>query len=131
MDCFYTDRPVDFDLLTSFTSEQAEIIAPMEHERWLREKKSMGWHPGDAYKTIPAEMVPFAASCDERNIRKILREQFRMHELALSGDFTAEEAWQHYLALPEAEQQKDILPFNRMLKLIKKFDGLRIYQLSK
>ena len=131
VDCFYTDRPVDFDLLTSFTSDQAEIIAPMEHERWLREKKSMGWHPGDAYKKIPAEMVPFAASCDERNMRKMLREQFRMHELALSGDFSAEEARQHYLALPEAEQQKDIQPFNSMLKLIKKFDGLRIYQLSK
>ena len=61
----------------------------------------------------------------------MLREQFRMHELALSGDFAAEEARQHYLALPEAEQQKDIQPFNSMLKLIKKFDGLRIYQLSK
>ena len=131
VDCFYTDKPVDFDLLSVFTAQQAETIAPLEHERWLREKRSMGWQYGDAYKTIPAAFVPFAALVGERDLRKMLREQFRMHELAMSGEISAEAAREHYLALPEAEQQKDIQPFNSMLRLIKKFDGLRIYRLSK
>ena len=32
--------------------------------------------------------------------------------------------------LPEDEKGKDYRPFNSMLKLIKKFDGLRIYKLN-
>ena len=35
----------------------------------------------------------------------------------------------HYAALPLEEQEKDYEPFNSMLKLIKEFNGLRIYQL--
>ncbi len=37
---------------------------------------------------------------------------------------------EHYLALPYDEQGKDILPFETMLKLIKKFEGLRIYKIE-
>ena len=35
----------------------------------------------------------------------------------------------HFNQLPENEQGKDIWPFNSMLQLLKKFDGLRIYHL--
>ena len=40
------------------------------------------------------------------------------------------EIFAHYEALPEEEKKKDFEPFNSMLKLIKKFDGLRIYRLD-
>lgn len=129
INCFYTDKPVDFDMLTAFTEQQVDIIAPMEHERWMNEKADMAWQPGSLYQTISLDKVPFAASYNEKSVRKMLREQFRMHELVLPGKPDFEEVREHYLQLVEAEKEKDFLPFNSMLKLIKKFDGLRIYQL--
>ena len=42
---------------------------------------------------------------------------------------TDELIYGHYLSLPEEDQHKDWRPFNSMLKLLKKYDGLRIYQL--
>ena len=36
----------------------------------------------------------------------------------------------HYDSLDEADQDKDWRPFNSMLLLLKKFDGLRIYKLN-
>ncbi len=50
MGCFYTDRPVDYEMVTSFSREQMEVIAPLEHERWIREQISMGWIKGDLYE---------------------------------------------------------------------------------
>ena len=67
---------------------------------------------------------------DEKTARKALREQLRMHKLAMDGDPDEEEIRAHYDALPEDEKRKDYEPFNSMLKLIKKFDGLRIYKLN-
>ena len=37
---------------------------------------------------------------------------------------------EHYLGLSEEDQGKDWKPFNSMLKLLKKFDGIRIYKLD-
>ena len=127
--CFYTDKPVNYDMLSAFTPEQVDIIAPMEHERWVREKIAMGWKYGTEYQMLPLEKIPFAAGKDEKNARKMLRELLRLHELALGGEPTPEEIHEHYHSLVEPEKEKDYQPFNSMLKLIKKFDGLRIYQL--
>ena len=131
LDCFYTDKPVNYDMLPAFTPEQADIIAAMEHERWIREKIAMGWHYGDDYEHIPLDRVTFTGGKDEKNIRTMLREQFRMHKLALDGTPTTEEIRSHYLSLMQSEKEKDYEPFNSMLKLIKKFDGLRIYRLPR
>ena len=124
--CFYTDRPVDFDMLTEFTPEQIRIIGPMEHERWVREHQAMGWRFGDAYEHVP---VP-AEIDNERAWRKMLREQMRCHKMAMDGELTRENILKHYEDLPEAEKDKDWQPFNSMLKLVKRFDGLRIYQFA-
>ena len=131
LDCFYTDKPVDYALLSSFTPEQVDIIAPLEHERWMREKIAMGWRFGDAYLTIPLEKIPFAVGKTENEARAMLREQLRIHELLLEGNPTSEEIRKHYFDLVYTEKEKDFQPFNSMLKLVKKFDGLRIYELSK
>ena len=53
-----------------------------------------------------------------------------MHKLAMDGDPDDAEIFAHYEALPYEEKIKDFEPFNSMLKLIKKFDGLRIYRLD-
>ena len=47
----------------------------------------------------------------------------------MDGDVTDEEVRAHFFSLPEKDQDKDWKPFNSMLKLLKKFDGLRIYKL--
>jgi hypothetical protein len=54
----------------------------------------------------------------------------RCHKLAMDGSVTTEDIREHYLALPVEDQDKDWKPFNSMLKLLKKFDGLRIYKLD-
>jgi len=121
--CFYTDKPVDFEIVSRFTPEQTAVFAPMEHERWVREHRSMGWTSGGAYETVDY-------SGEGRSMyyyRKAFREQMRMHKLAMDGEPSEQEIFAHYDALPETEKGKDWEPFNSMLKLIKVFDGLRIY----
>ena len=122
--CFYTDRQVDFDMLEAFTQEQILRIAPLEYERWLREHQSMGWRMGDLYERVP---VPRGA--DEMSYRAALREQMRCHKLVMDGELTKEQIISHYQGhLSVYETQKDRLSFNNMLKLMRKFDGVRIYQ---
>ncbi|MBQ3281729.1 MAG: hypothetical protein IJH41_04930 [Eubacterium sp.] len=124
--CFYTDKSVDFDVLKEFTPEQMDCVGPMEYERWVLEHKSMGWDHGDLYDHIP---VPEGA--DENEYRRMIREQMRCHKRLPEGqDLTHEQIYKHYEELSESEKDKDRLPFNSMLQLVKKFDGLRIYQFS-
>lgn len=130
IDCFYTDKPVDCEEVVRFSPAQIEVFAPMEHKRWVLEHISMGWRFGAEYETVP---VPEGESLPEgRSMyaeRKAYREQMRRHKLTMDGVPSDEEIRAHYEALPETEKEKDYEPFNRMLKLIKKFDGLRIYKL--
>lgn len=122
--CFYTDKPVDFDLLTEFSTEQAEIIAPLEHERWLRSRYDAGWVHGNEYETCK---VP--AGCSEKEERQKIREQMRCHKLMINGDITAERAREHFVSLPLEEQDKDLEPLNWMLYLIHTLDGVKIYSI--
>ncbi len=125
--CFYTDRQVDFDMLEAFSPEEIECIAPMEHERWVREHQSMGWSHGDFY-----EQVPVPRGVCEKEYRSALREQARCHKMAMDGELTKEKILRHYRDfLPEEEKEKDYQLFNCMLRLIRRFDGLRIYRFAK
>ncbi|MBR3275501.1 MAG: hypothetical protein IKG08_02660 [Eubacterium sp.] len=128
LNMFYSDRPVNYEMVSEFSEHEVEFIAPLEHERWVREHQSMGWRASDVYETLtlPAD-VP---ASEESAFRKNLREQFRCHKLTMDGELTENMIFAHYYFLPEEEQGKDKEPFNCMLKLIKKFDGLRIYQLG-
>ena len=119
--CFFTDKPVDYEMVTEFKPEQIAVFAPMEHERWITEHAAMGWTYGEDYETL-AEKAGLNA--------KDLREQFRQHKLAMNSDPTKNEIYEHYNSLSEEDKGKDWRPFNSMLKLIRKFDGLRIYQLD-
>jgi len=121
--CFYTDRQVGYPMVRRFTPEEVAVFSPMEHGRWVREHKRMGWIPGDAYETLPLDP-------DGRNERRALREQMRMHKLCMDGDPTDSEILAHYLGLSEADQDKDWKPFACMLELIRQYDGLRIYRLE-
>ena len=124
--CFYTDRQVDFDMVEAFSPEEIENIAPLEHERWVREHQSMGWSCNDFY-----EHVPVPQDIDEKEYRAALREQTRCHAMAMDGELTKENIRRHYRDfVPESEKNKDFQPFNCMLRLIRRFDGLRIYRFA-
>ena len=90
----------------------------------------MGWISGDLYETVSLPDELLNRYGDEKTARNALREQFRMHKLAMDGAPKQAEIFAHYAALPLEEREKDYEPFNSMLKLIKKFDGLRIYKLD-
>ena len=131
--CFYTDKPVDFDMMTAFTQEELNTIAPMEHERWVREHIAGSWMSGDEYEDKDLDISEpsrygLSADLSEKKIRAALREQMRRHKLTMDGDPTEEEIKVHYDHLPPEEQGKDWKPMMSMLKLIKKYDGLRIYR---
>ena len=126
----YTDKPVDYAMVTEFTPEQAAVIAPMEHERWIREHQMMGWVSGTDYETLP---LPDGINPDTpkgREMRRAMREQMRCHKLAMEGTVTSEDIRNHYRSLSEEDQGKDWKPFNSMLQILKKYDGLRIYSLD-
>ena len=128
INCFYTDKPVDYEMVTEFTPEQAAIFAPMEHERWVREHQMMGWVYGKRYENVK---LPKGLSKDEKAaMRGALREQMRCHKLTMNAPKTSAEIKAHYDSLPESEQDKDWKPFNSLLKILKKFDGVRIYVYS-
>lgn len=118
--CFYTDKPVDYELLEEFTDADMDIIGPMEHKRWLDEKLSMGWTYGTAYKDEKLCKEICGADGDVRAISRNLREQTRMHELMVES----------YEELSKDEQDKDTEPMNCMLRLIDEYDGLRIYRVN-
>ena len=110
-------------MLRSYTPEMTAVFAPMEHARWVRDHQKAGWLPGDEYETLPV-------TGNEKEARKALREQLRRHKLTMPDNATDAEIYAHYQSLPPEEQGKDYLPYNSMLKLLRKFDGLRIYCLD-
>ena len=59
-----------------------------------------------------------------------LREQMRMHKLTMNRGADETAIREHYNTLPEDDKGKDIWPFNSMLELLKKYDGVRIYKLK-
>ena len=77
IDCFYTDRPVDFDEVRGFTPEQIDIFAPMEHARWVREHHALGWRCDDVYEEL-------GAKGGNQDI-KALRERLRCHKLCMNS----------------------------------------------
>jgi hypothetical protein len=67
----------------------------------------------------------------EKEYRAAIREQTRCHAMAMDGEVTKEEIFRHYRnCLHESEKEKDFEPFNCMLRLIRRFDGLRIYRFA-
>ena len=91
----------------------------------MREQQSMGWRFGDVY-----ERVPVPDGVNESAWSQMLREQMRCHKLAMDGDLDKEKILLHYEELSDADKGKDWKPFNSMLKLVKRFDGLRIYRFA-
>lgn len=113
--CFYTDKPVDYEMVDYFSEDELSKIGVLEHRRWLQEHYDMGWEYGQPDKTE--------------------RESLRQHMDMLPGfrgwqDVSLENAKKNYERLDQAEQDKDTEPMECMLTMLRMFDGLRIYRLN-
>ncbi len=112
--CFYTDKPVDFELVDKFTEEDMVKISLLEHQRWLQEHCDMGWIYGTPAKAD----------------RDFLRQHIDMIP-DFEGQFkvTLEAAKENYKRLDKEEQDKDTDPMDCMLAMLRMYDGIRIYRL--
>jgi arginyl-tRNA synthetase len=99
--CFYTDRPVAYEIVKKFNDDELLKLGRNEHRRWEEEKMEMCWLPGEKFES------------------KLQREQTRIHSLLNT----------HYDDLCKEEQLKDTEPLNNMVKLLKEYDGLRIFRI--
>lgn len=116
IDCFYTDKPVDYEILEHFEPEDAVKIGLMEHRRWLEEHYQMGWSFGEKL------------AGDEREQRRVHADMIPAEKI-VDGVISEEAVKENYDRLGKGEQDKDIAPMDAMLTLLKMFEGLRIYRI--
>ena len=108
---FFSDRPVSFPELGSFTQNQLEQIGNSEHEAWSQLKKSMGWNSGKQYtnRGIPSFK------------RNNLRECLRQHQYL---DYPFDK-------LTDSKKQKDTVPIKQMQAYMKKYYKIKLFQLRR
>ena len=104
--CFYTDKPVAYEMVTGFSEKEIMRLGDYEHKRWMQEKKDMFWLPGDGMAT------ELKANENER------RELSRTHY-----DLGVE-----YNKLSDEEKSKDYNHLNIMIEKLMEFDGIRVYR---
>jgi hypothetical protein len=104
--CFYTDRPVAYEMVTDFTDEELMRLGEQEHKRWENEKQVMCWLPGGKLKYKLKENG------------NQLRELSRMHyDLGVKFNELSQEA-----------QSKDYSHLNTLMEKLLEFDGIRVYR---
>lgn len=114
IDCFYTDKSVDFELVDKFSAAELVKIGLLEHQRWLQEHYDMGWTYGTP----------------DRDKRDFERKHKDMIPQFTGFDVSDESAKANYERLDKETQDKDTDPMECMLAMLKMFDGLRIYRLN-
>lgn len=110
IDCFYTDRAVDYPMKRQFSLEELRKIGTLEHDRWDQEKESMGWIFGTTFLEKATEL-----GVDKKQLRELTR--------------THNDLNVPFNTLSKQEQDKDTDPMNDLLKLLEEYDGLRVYSL--
>jgi len=108
INCFYTDRAVDYVPVTHFTADDIAVISETEHHRWCDEKWHLGWQYG----------IGHVGKLSNGKNDNIMRERTRMHHDLVPFERLAEE-----------EKGKDSAPMEKMLELIRQYDGLTIYRM--
>lgn len=112
--CFYTDKPVNFEMIDGLSEKELLIIGPMEHKRWLEEHYQMGWVYGESKDK------------NERENKRIHKDLIPNY--IYNGKVTEDDAIKNYNRLDQGERDKDTEPMKYMLLMLKMFDGLRIYR---
>ncbi|MBR4027556.1 MAG: hypothetical protein IKJ01_08410, partial [Lachnospiraceae bacterium] len=93
IDCFYTDKSVDFALVEQFSEEELMKMGIFEHQRWLQEHYYNCWTYGEPEKT-------------QRDFLRQHRDMIPEFEIS-QGDVTEEVAQKNYERLDKGEQDKD------------------------
>ena len=103
----------------------APVMPDYEYDRLMRELEDLeAAHPEEITPESPTQHVGGTASNSFAPVT---------HEVpleSLQDVFSEAEVADHYAGLTEEDQDKDWKPFNRMLQLLKKYDGTRIYSLE-
>ena len=100
INCFFSDRQLDYLPVEEFTEDELDYLAVNEHIRWVNEKVAMGWKYGTDFKT------------------RAERERKRIHNDIIP-----------YADLTIKEKKKDYFPINNMVKNLKPY-GIRIYRMD-
>ena len=117
INCFYTDKPVDFEMLESFSDVDLTKIGVLEHQRWLQEHFDMGWEYGEPKDKSEREL----SRCHVDMIPRLSTSD---------GKVSIGQAEKNYARLSKEEQDKDTEPMECMLAMLKMFCGIRIYRLN-
>ena len=138
IDCFYTDKAVEFDPVEEFKPWQLEKIGPLEHQRWLQEHYDMGWQFGpDAELELEKRERSRRRECSRRHHDMLPPEDFPDFD-PQKKTVSEEQAKKNFERLRrEAEEkgesvdkEKDTAPMECMLAMLKMYDGVRIYSLK-
>ena len=100
INCFFSDRQLDYVAVGEFTEDELDYLAVNEHIRWVNEKAGMGWKYGTSYKN------------------RAERERLRIHKDIIP-----------YSDLSLSEKKKDYFPINNMVKNLDKY-GIKIYRMN-
>ncbi len=125
--CFYTDKPVAYEMLKGFTEKEAGIIGPIEHQRWLREHYKMGWAYTEDTSMKKDERELSRVHCDMAE-DALIKEGETISEILEDDNRFGKIARANYKRLGKEEQDKDTEPLSAMLSLLRLYDGLRIYR---
>ena len=133
VDCFYSDKPFDCEVVTEFDSEEEleKTIGKVEHERWCWEHWIMGWRHIDSQKfnELKAE---FEKVKKENNLPDTLniRECTKLHkDMPECTEYTEAIGSEHYSELQEDDKKKDKNPIQNLLKILSLEDGIKVYRL--
>lgn len=127
LNCFYTDRPVDYKHIPQFDDADLTKLARCEHNLWCEEKKGMGWQLGDLHLRpngphTPPLTVSAASSLPEatKTALKKTRECSRIHDALVAYD-----------KLDDAHKRTTEKAMLMMKELLQSGEGLLIYKYKK
>lgn len=131
--CFYTSRNVDYEILTDFSKEEIKKLAYLEHERWMDEKRSMGWRYGNFYLMESSDTEGITpATVDE--LLKLYRAVSSGQKVRISKNINARALCRHHKDMVPLEYLtdddilKDTEPLRCLIKLLNIMEGIHIYR---
>lgn len=130
IDCFYTSRNVEYEMLFDFTKKELSELGYLEHERWMNEKKNMGWKYGSFYQKILNSSDNYAD-----NLLELVNLLNKKNETPVSLPYgvNSRELFRHHKDMVSLEHLsdedilKDTEPMRCMIKLLELLEGVKLY----
>ncbi|MBQ9142127.1 MAG: hypothetical protein IJX63_10100 [Lachnospiraceae bacterium] len=122
--CFYSDKPMDCEVVTEFGSELNETMGPIEHERWCWEHWVLGWRyiPQSEWEDVKKKYLEDAAI-----IRECTKRHYAMFRV--EGKYEKQAGLVHFQELSESNKEKDTRSICNLLKVLAREDGVKVYRL--